>query len=113
MPGSLTWLGHGTFRLDSPGGKRIYVDPFLANPKCPEDEKEPERVDMTGITHRHGDHVGSAVELLEKFGPIPVITMIEIKDWLAGQGAQMDEVPGANKGGTVEYDGIKFTLTHA
>jgi L-ascorbate metabolism protein UlaG (beta-lactamase superfamily) len=111
--GSLTWLGHGTFRLDSPGGKRIYVDPFLANPKCPENEKEPERVDMIAITHGHSDHVGSAVDLLKKFGPIPVISMIEIKDWLAGQGAQMDELPGSNKGGTVEYDGIKFTLTHA
>ena len=28
----LTWLGHASFRLDSPGGKRIYVDPFLSNP---------------------------------------------------------------------------------
>ena len=42
---SVTWLGHGSFRLDSPEGKRIYVDPFLnGNPKCPESELEPERV---------------------------------------------------------------------
>ena len=34
----LTWLGHGTFRFDSPGGKRIYVDPWLTNPKVPENE---------------------------------------------------------------------------
>src|SRR5262249_58236097 len=25
----LTWLGHGSFRLDTPGGTRLYVDPFL------------------------------------------------------------------------------------
>ena len=36
---SLTWLGHASFRLDSPGGKRIYVDPWLDNPKCPAHEK--------------------------------------------------------------------------
>ena len=37
---TLTWLGHATFRFDTPGGKRIYVDPFLnGNPKCPENEQ--------------------------------------------------------------------------
>src|SRR5437660_642336 len=30
---SLTWLGHASFRLDSPNGKRIYVDPWLDNGK--------------------------------------------------------------------------------
>jgi L-ascorbate metabolism protein UlaG (beta-lactamase superfamily) len=25
---SVTWLGHASFRVDSPSGKRIYVDPF-------------------------------------------------------------------------------------
>ena len=38
----LTWLGHASFRFDSPGGKRIYVDPWLTNPKIPESEKEHE-----------------------------------------------------------------------
>ena len=43
--GTLTWLGHAAFRLDSPGGKRIYIDPFLnGNPSCPEGEQTPERV---------------------------------------------------------------------
>src|SRR5437764_34606 len=57
--GTLTWLGHASFRLDSPGGKRIYVDPFLnGNPKCPPGETTPERVDAIAVTHGHGDHVG-------------------------------------------------------
>ena len=44
---TLTWLGHAAFRLDTAGGKRVYVDPFLnGNPKCPEDEQTPERVDV-------------------------------------------------------------------
>ena len=42
---SVTWLGHASFRVDSPGGKRVYVDPWLGNPKCPDSEKEPERMD--------------------------------------------------------------------
>jgi L-ascorbate metabolism protein UlaG (beta-lactamase superfamily) len=109
---SLTWLGHATFRLDTPGGKRVYVDPWLDNPRCPDSEKEPERVDVIAITHGHSDHVGSTVELTKKF-TAPVVAMVELKGWLQGQGAQVDDVPGPNKGGTVDVDGIKFTLTHA
>lgn len=39
---SVTWLGHAAFRIDSPNGKRIYVDPWLDNPKCPENEQKPD-----------------------------------------------------------------------
>jgi len=66
---SLTWLGHASFRLDTPGGKRVYVDPWLSNPKCPDSEKDPERIDVIAITHGHGDHVGETVELSKKFKP--------------------------------------------
>ena len=110
---SLTWLGHASFRLDTPGGKRVYIDPWFDNPKCPDSEKEPERCDVIAVTHGHSDHVGSVVELSKKFGPLPVVAIIELKAWLQGQGAQTDELPGANKGGTVEAEGIKFTLTNA
>jgi L-ascorbate metabolism protein UlaG (beta-lactamase superfamily) len=110
---SLTWLGHASFRLDSPGGKRIYVDPWLDNPKCPDGEKETERCDVIAVTHGHSDHVGSVVDLSQKFGPLPIVAMVELKGWLKQQGAQTDDVPGPNKGGTVEAEGIKFTLTNA
>jgi L-ascorbate metabolism protein UlaG (beta-lactamase superfamily) len=108
----VTWLGHACFRLDSPGGKRIYVDPWLSNPKCPDSEKEPERIDVIAITHGHSDHVGEAVELTKKFKPA-VVAMIELKGWLERQGGAVDELPGPNKGGTVEVGGVKFTLVNA
>jgi L-ascorbate metabolism protein UlaG (beta-lactamase superfamily) len=109
----LTWLGHASFRLDTPGGKRIYVDPFLSgNPKCPDSEQEPERVDVIALTHGHGDHVGDTVELSKKFEP-EIVAMIELKTWLGQQGAKVDEMPGANKGGTVEAGGARFTLVNA
>jgi len=108
----VTWLGHASFRLDSPGGKRIYVDPWLGNPKCPESEQEPERVDIIAITHGHSDHVGETVELTKKFSP-EVVAIVELKGWLGGQGAEVGDKPGPNKGGTVDVDGVKFTLTNA
>jgi L-ascorbate metabolism protein UlaG (beta-lactamase superfamily) len=111
--GSLTWLGHASFRLDTPGGKRIYVDPWFDNPKCPDSEKNPDRCDAIAVTHGHGDHNGSVVELSKKLGPVPIVAMVELKGWLKEQGANTDDVPGSNKGGTVEAAGVKFTLTNA
>ena len=111
MATTLTWLGHAAFRLDTPDGKRIYVDPFLSgNPKCPEDEQEPERVDAILLTHGHGDHVGDAVALAQRFG-CTVLAPVELADWLTGQG--VENVRDPNKGGTVDLDGVKVTLTHA
>ncbi|TMJ96402.1 MAG: metal-dependent hydrolase, partial [Actinobacteria bacterium] len=109
---SLTWLGHASFRIDSPAGKRIYVDPWLGNPKCPDSEKEPERVDLIALTHGHDDHVGETVELAKKFGA-RVIALVELRGWLGGQGLGDDMASSPNKGGTVEADGIRITLTDA
>jgi L-ascorbate metabolism protein UlaG (beta-lactamase superfamily) len=106
----LTWLGHSAFRLDA-GGRRIYVDPFLnGNPKCPEGEQNPERVDVIAITHGHGDHVGDAVELAKQHGAT-VVAPVELAGWIGGQG--VENVLDPNKGGTVEVDGIRFTMTNA
>ena len=109
----LTWLGHASFRLDSPGGKRIYIDPWLGNPRCPEAEKEPERVDLIAVTHGHDDHVGETVELWRKFKP-PVVALVELRRWLDEQGATAESMAHApNKGGTVDVEGVKVTLTDA
>lgn len=109
---SLTWLGHASFRIDSPNGKRIYVDPWLGNPKCPESEKKPERVDLIALTHGHSDHVGETVELWKKFKP-RVIALVELRGWLSEQGIEADMASSPNKGGTIDVDGIRITLTDA
>ena len=110
---TLTWLGHATFRFDTPGGKRVYIDPFLhGNPKTPESELEPERVDVIALTHAHGDHVGDAVGLAQKHG-CTVVAVVELSAWLNTQGVDEGKLPGPNKGGTVDVDGVKFTFTNA
>ena len=110
--GSLTWLGHASFRLDSPGGKRIYVDPWLENPKCPDGEKSPGQVDLIALTHGHDDHLGQTVELAQRFG-CPVVALVELRGWLSGQGLPEDSTEAGNKGGTIEKEGIKVTFTDA
>jgi L-ascorbate metabolism protein UlaG (beta-lactamase superfamily) len=109
----LTWLGHASFRLDTADGKRIYIDPFLnGNPKCPEDEKQPERADIIGITHGHGDHVGDAVAIAKKHGST-VVGLVELGAWFAKQGVDEGNVRAMNKGGTTDVDGVKLTFVDA
>src|SRR5215210_2518921 len=101
---SLTWLGHAAFRFDTPGGKRVYVDPWLENPRCPDNEKEAERVDLIALTHGHDDHVGNTLDLAKKHD-CAVVALIELRGWLAGQGLPEEMSHGPNKGGTAEAEG--------
>jgi L-ascorbate metabolism protein UlaG (beta-lactamase superfamily) len=110
--GTLTWLGHASFRLDTPGGKRIYVDPWIDGPTFPEAEKEIERLDVLALTHGHGDHAGNAVDLAKRFEP-EIVAMVELKAWLGQQGAPVGGLPGINKGGTQTAAGCRFTLVNA
>jgi L-ascorbate metabolism protein UlaG (beta-lactamase superfamily) len=114
MATSLTWLGHAAFRLDTPAGTRLYVDPFLSgNPKCPEGEREPERCDLIVVTHGHSDHTGDTVAIHERFG-CPVVGQVEVRAWLTSQGVQSDGMAHSlNKGGTVPVGDVSITLTNA
>ena len=114
MPTSLTWLGHASFRLDTPAGTRIYVDPWLTgNPACPESELETERADLIAVTHGHGDHVGDTVAIHKKFG-CPVVATVELRHWFADQGVATEGMSHApNKGGSVTIGDVKLTLTDA
>ena len=61
---AFTWLGHSTFIIDLPNGKRILTDPWLENPKCPEAFTKPESlapIDLILTSHGHFDHIGTAV----------------------------------------------------
>ena len=111
---TLTWLGHAAFRIESDRGKRIYVDPFLqGNPKTPEDEKSPERVDIIAVTHGHSDHAAEVADLSKRFPEAEIVAQVEVKGWLGKEGANIGDLPGINKGGSQEIDGIRFTLTNA
>jgi L-ascorbate metabolism protein UlaG (beta-lactamase superfamily) len=109
---SVTWLGHGSFRLDTQDGKRVYVDPWLSSPTTPDSEKNVERADVIAVTHGHSDHVADVASIHQKTGAT-VLGMIELMGWLTKNGVAEDKVIAYNKGGTVEAAGIRFTLTNA
>jgi L-ascorbate metabolism protein UlaG (beta-lactamase superfamily) len=107
----LTWLGHATFRVKTPEGKIIIIDPWVTgNPICPPADKKVEKVDVLLCTHGHGDHIGDAVEIAKKHKPV-VVGIPELCRWLGTKGvAQLAEM---NKGGTQSVGGIKVTMVHA
>ena len=109
----LTWLGHAAFRIVTPSGRVLLIDPFLtSNPTCPEALKKPDRVDVMFITHGHSDHLGDAVSLAKQFKP-EIVAMPEICGWLASQGADKAKGQGMNKGGTVPIGDVDATMVHA
>ena len=109
----VTWLGHGSFRIDSPGGKRVYIDPWLeGNPKCPESEFAPEQCDVIAVTHGHFDHIDAVKAIAAEFKP-PIVAAYELDQWFVSQEIVGAGEHGMGKGGTQELAGISFTATHA
>ena len=107
----LTWLGHATFRVETPGGKIILIDPWvMGNPMCPEKEKNVKKVDVLLCTHGHFDHIGDAVEIAKKHHP-KVVGIPELCGWLSKKG--VTQTAEMNKGGTQTVDDIKVTMVHA
>ncbi len=107
----LTYCGHATFALKTASGKRWLIDPWLEqNPACPTRLKNPAAVDTLLITHAHFDHIGDALRLAKKHGAT-CVGIFETVAWLEKKGAQ--KIIGFNKGGTVDVDGIKVTMTDA
>jgi L-ascorbate metabolism protein UlaG (beta-lactamase superfamily) len=108
----LTWLGHATFRAETPGGKIVIIDPFIMNnPKCPESEKGVKKLDVLLCSHGHGDHLGDAIDLIKKHQPV-VVGMPELCAWL-GKKAGAKHLSGMNKGGTQVVGDIRVTMVHA
>ena len=108
---SLTWLGHAAFRITTPTGKVVLIDPWIAsNPACPPELKKPGRVDTMLITHGHFDHIADAVELGKKFKP-QIVGIYEIGQWLESKG--VGNVQAMNKGGTQRVGEIEVTMVNA
>ena len=108
---SITWLGHSTFLLQSPGGKRILFDPWVTgNPKSPESAKKLGALDLILITHGHSDHTGDAVAIGRSSGA-QVVAPYEVSVWLQSKGLQ--HVTGMNPGGTLHALGLSITMVTA
>jgi L-ascorbate metabolism protein UlaG (beta-lactamase superfamily) len=108
---SITWLGHATFLLTSPGGKRILFDPWVTgNPASPESAKKIGDLDLMLLTHGHSDHTADAVAIGRASGA-QTAAPFELAEWLRTKGLQ--RVTGMNPGGTLRVLGLSITMVHA
>ena len=67
----LTWYGQSAFKIITPTGNVLVIDPWLTNPKNANgkaDLANLKRVDLILLTHGHSDHVGDSVEIAKKTG---------------------------------------------
>src|SRR5262245_25163382 len=107
----ITWLGHSTFLIKTPGGKRLLFDPWLVNnPACPDALKKPPQADLILASHGHGDHIEDLVACARATGA-PVIAAYELCDWLERKGIQ-HTLP-MNKGGSLDVAGLVVSMTEA
>ena len=77
MDTQLTWYGQSGFKIVTPGGKILLVDPWLSNPvfdKAKQEIAALKHVDLILITHGHSDHVGDAVQIGKNTGAKLVAT---------------------------------------
>jgi L-ascorbate metabolism protein UlaG (beta-lactamase superfamily) len=113
------WLGQAGFRIKTPGGQTIVIDPWITGgPKAPPTYKADiaalGKVDLLLVTHAHVDHIGDAPALakLHKtvlYGPADMITP------LVTLGVMPAELTHRfNKSGSVKpLPGIKVTAVQA
>ena len=77
QPLAITWLGHSSFRLRTPGGKEVLLDPwYTGNPAFPAGAR-PKAADLILISHGHSDHIGDAAAMAKDTGAT-VVGIFEI-----------------------------------
>jgi L-ascorbate metabolism protein UlaG (beta-lactamase superfamily) len=114
------WYGQAAFRIETPSGGVILIDPWLAVPTNPDKEAIAKlgRVDYILVTHGHWDHIGDAVEIGKKTGAIliaPYGLQYNMKSVLGYPEAQATGATGGNVGGTFDLPkaGAKVSVVNA
>jgi L-ascorbate metabolism protein UlaG (beta-lactamase superfamily) len=99
------WLGQAAFRITTPGGKVIMIDPWMrTNPKTPANFKDLHavgKIDLILVTHAHFDHFADAPDLAKMhdapmYGPAGLGTTVGTLEILPAKLA-----PRFGKGGTI------------
>lgn len=115
----LHWYGQAAFKITTPGGKVILIDPFITkNPKTPADQKDLSKigpVDLILVTHGHGDHVGDTFEIAKMTGAKVAMNADMGSTYNALGVMDPKNLIRFNKSGPIAPlgEGITITMTHA
>jgi L-ascorbate metabolism protein UlaG (beta-lactamase superfamily) len=115
---TLQWLGQSFFKIATPGGLVVYIDPWKDFP--PGNNLFPKEVsvddaDMILVTHGHLDHLGDTVPLAiaSQKPNFKVVCNFEIMLYLMEQGVPGEKMIALNTGGATTVSGINITMVHA
>jgi L-ascorbate metabolism protein UlaG (beta-lactamase superfamily) len=107
---AITWLGHSSFVVRTPGGKTILFDPwYTGNPSFPAAAR-PTTADLILVSHGHSDHITDAAAVARQTGAT-VVGIWEVTSWLGTKGVQ--HLEPMNKGGSITAQGLRITMTDA
>ena len=72
----LTWYGHSAFKITTPTGKVLYMDPWLTNPANKAGKEQLAAItkaDLILVTHGHFDHVGDSSPIARQTGAMGLL----------------------------------------
>ncbi len=115
----IQWFGQSAFKITTPGGKVILIDPFITkNPKTPKAMKDLGKlgkVDLILVTHGHGDHVGDTAAISKQYNA-KVAMNADMGHTFASLGwVPYDRLIRFNKSGPITPlgDGIRIIMVRA
>ena len=115
----LQWFGQSAFKITTPGGKVILIDPFITkNPKTPDALKDLDKlgsVDLVLLTHGHGDHIGDTPEIAKRTGAKVALNSDMGQTFRALGLVPKEQLIRFNKSGPIKPlgDGITVTMVRA
>jgi L-ascorbate metabolism protein UlaG (beta-lactamase superfamily) len=112
----LRWLGHAAFEIESSGGTKLVIDPFIKdNPATPQPLQNleryngPDKPSAICVSHSHGDHSADAKEIAKRSGA-PVIGMVE---YVGSLELPQEQSKGGNVGGEHRVGDVRVHLVPA
>lgn len=109
----LTWFGHSAFALEFADTK-ILIDPFLSGNPSFDGNVDNVSAGCTHVllTHGHDDHVGDALDIVQKTGA-QLVANFEVCMWLVSLGASGEKINPGNHGGTVDCGTFTTSFVNA
>jgi L-ascorbate metabolism protein UlaG (beta-lactamase superfamily) len=111
----VTWLWRAAFRLTTPEGKVVFIDPWLRdNPLCPSEYKEIEKqkADVIVFTHAHRDHIGDTVEIAKNTGAY-IAGAVDMRAMFLEKGIDLARLVMLSYGGTGRAGDVSVSMVPA
>lgn len=111
----VTWYGHAAFKLETPTGKTILIDPWIQNPSNPTGKADVKAVkaDLILVSHGHSDHIGDAIEIAART-KAKLVATFDLGNAVVAAGYPKDQFgmdTGGNFGGTLALLGGEVSVT--